>query len=392
MDGKTRNFPMTLFPVMLIMVAPFLFLMYIPYLPVITLQLGTTTSAMQLSVSFYLISYALSHLVYGPMAQRFGWQKMLMLGMALLFIGCLLPIMIKNITVFNLSRILQGFGAGAASTTAFYFIRHHFDHMALLKRISLLSVAFTLASLLGPMIGIYLLSWENSFLFIVMVAFLIFLGSLVMVQNEASLPDKDQTVSILAPLKDKTFVTYTLCASFIFCIPAIIISMFPFVFFNILNLLPEAFAWMVLLVIFSYLLGAILGGQLAPRFGINEMITLGLILCVSMSAVGLLLASLNHITIQTIVIPVAFVMIGAGMVFPNAISGALLHFKHSPAISSAMINFLFSTIAGIITIITAHIHFHDHVPITGMILVCSLAAVIIFWLLAPGKNRHPRDS
>lgn len=383
--GQNCHKQTTLFALLLFTLAPMLFIMYTPYLPILTRQLGTSNTAMQLSLTFYLVSYALSHLVYGPLAQKIGWHKMLLVGMVLLFTGSLLPLLMKNIIAFNLCRFMQGFGAGAASTTALFFIGCHYQGRQVVHRMGYLAAAFAVGTLLAPLLGVYLVAWENCFVFMTLASAIVYLGTTLFVK-EMNLPKED--ISIFEPLKDKPFITFILCGSFIFSIPAILISMYPYVFFDLLHLLPESYAALIVLMILGYLLGSIVGSHLAVRFGINEVITLALIIVVGMSAAGLLLASLQLVTINTITIPIVLVMIGSGMAFANTLSGALLHFQRSPIMASCLINFLFSSIAALMTVAAAYLREYNHVPITGMMLVCALVAVMIFWLLAPKDQRH----
>src|SRR5882757_2549658 len=76
---------------LLSVVTPFAIDMYLPAFSRIAHELGTTTSAISLSLSTYFIGFALGQILYGPLLDRFGRKRPLYFGLALYIlasIGC----------------------------------------------------------------------------------------------------------------------------------------------------------------------------------------------------------------------------------------------------------------------------------------------------------------
>ncbi|ROS46350.1 DHA1 family bicyclomycin/chloramphenicol resistance-like MFS transporter [Curtobacterium sp. PhB128] len=98
-------------------VSPFATDMYIPALPQIAHDLGTTPGAVQLSLTAFLVAFAVGQLLVGPVSDGVGRRPMLVVGtavFALASVGCALA---PDVVTLVLARIAQGLG-GAAGAVA----------------------------------------------------------------------------------------------------------------------------------------------------------------------------------------------------------------------------------------------------------------------------------
>jgi MFS family permease len=143
-----------------------------------SLKLETTMNGVQWSLSLFVIMLALSHLVYGALAERFGRKKMLLLGLAISFLGSLLCAASINIFDLLFGRVLQGFGVGACVVLWREMAHERYGESSLLKESFYLmpvSVAIMiLVPLLGGLIQTYL-GWKANFVYILFHVFFVFL-------------------------------------------------------------------------------------------------------------------------------------------------------------------------------------------------------------------------
>ncbi|WP_439691389.1 multidrug effflux MFS transporter [Curtobacterium sp. SP.BCo] len=98
-------------------VSPFATDMYIPALPAIARDLGTTPGAVQLSLTAFLVAFAVGQLLAGPVSDGIGRRPLLLVGtavFALASIGCALA---PDVVTLVVARVLQGV-AGAAGAVA----------------------------------------------------------------------------------------------------------------------------------------------------------------------------------------------------------------------------------------------------------------------------------
>ena len=98
-------------------VSPFATDMYIAALPAIARDLGTTPGAVQLSLTAFLVAFAVGQLLVGPVSDGIGRRPMLVAGTALFAlasVGCALA---PDVVTLVVARVAQGL-AGAAGAVA----------------------------------------------------------------------------------------------------------------------------------------------------------------------------------------------------------------------------------------------------------------------------------
>src|ERR1700722_1881420 len=85
---------------------------YLPSLPAIKLQLMTTNTYVQLTMSLFLAGSAISQLFYGPLSDRFGRKPFLLIGVSIFFLTSVIAAFVDSITILLILRTFQGLGAG----------------------------------------------------------------------------------------------------------------------------------------------------------------------------------------------------------------------------------------------------------------------------------------
>jgi DHA1 family bicyclomycin/chloramphenicol resistance-like MFS transporter len=140
--------------------------MYLPALPSITDQLGTTSATVQLTLTGTLIGLALGQLVLGPLSDAWGRKRPLLAGTALHVVASLLVLVAPNIEVLGALRVLQGVGTAAGAVIALAIVRDLYEGRAAATMLSRLFLVLGAAPVLAPTIGGELLrftSWRGIF-------------------------------------------------------------------------------------------------------------------------------------------------------------------------------------------------------------------------------------
>ena len=63
--------------------------LYLPSLPAIEAALGTSAAQVQLTISVYLIGFAVGQIVYGPVSDRLGRKPVLSAALVIFCVGTL---------------------------------------------------------------------------------------------------------------------------------------------------------------------------------------------------------------------------------------------------------------------------------------------------------------
>jgi EmrB/QacA subfamily drug resistance transporter len=135
-------------------------------MPTIVAQLGGLATFSWV-FSGFMLSFTASIAVFGKLSDLFGRQRLYVAAMVIFLIGSLLCGIARNMTELIAYRILQGIGAGGLMPLIFAIIGevYSFDQRARVQ--GLFASVWGLASILGPVVGGYLvdgLSWRWVFL------------------------------------------------------------------------------------------------------------------------------------------------------------------------------------------------------------------------------------
>lgn len=116
-------------PVALILMAPFDLLaslamdIYLPAVPVMPAELGTSPEIVQLTLSLYLLGLGLGQILFGPLSDRIGRRPVVLGGAAVFALASAILAMTSEPASFVALRLAQALGASAALVATFATVR-----------------------------------------------------------------------------------------------------------------------------------------------------------------------------------------------------------------------------------------------------------------------------
>jgi len=90
--------------------------LYLPSLPSIVHAFSTTKAYVQMTLSFYLFSFGISQIFYGPLSDKIGRKKVILIGFSITILGSLICLFSPAIEVLIAGRFIEGMGVGAGAT------------------------------------------------------------------------------------------------------------------------------------------------------------------------------------------------------------------------------------------------------------------------------------
>ncbi len=292
------------------MIAPFSIDTYLPSFPAIEDYYHVSRELLSTSMGAYLLAFSLTTLIWGPLADRFGRQKISIIslaGFALASIGCALALSFDHFMVF---RVLQGVFAGGVIIAARAMIRDFFTPQEAQKAMSLIMMVFAIAPAIAPIIGGYLqqqYDWQSIFWFLSAygVFTLLIIGLLL---KETQHPDHIQSIALkklfnsyLHSLKHPLFIRLVLAQSFIFGGFFVYIAGSASLIFDHLKLGPEDFWVQFVPMVTGMILGAWLSHRLSNKNAPNQIIYLSVSIGGFAALLNLMLLFITSPTILTII-------------------------------------------------------------------------------------------
>ncbi len=146
--------------------------MFTPALPAIQQFFQISVGQAQMTMTSYLVGYALGQLPYGPLANAFGRKKTLYWGIWISIAGCLLcafSALNGSFATLLFARFLQAFGATVGLKISYTMVADTYDQTAATRIISRFVLAFAVMPGIAIAIGGLLtqwFDWESCFYFL----------------------------------------------------------------------------------------------------------------------------------------------------------------------------------------------------------------------------------
>lgn len=140
---------------------------YVPAMPALQHAFGVQPSAIQATLSIYLIGLAVGQLFHGPLSDRFGRRAPLLAGLAIYVSGTLLAAASSDIWVLLVARLIQALGASAGVVVVRAIVTDRFEGAAAARVHTMLMQILGLAAIFAPLLGGVVLeatSWRGIFL------------------------------------------------------------------------------------------------------------------------------------------------------------------------------------------------------------------------------------
>lgn len=154
---------------------------YVPSIPAIARALQVSDSAVQHSMTVYLLTFACSTLVIGPLSDRIGRRPTLLAGLALFVVTSAACALADSILLLQAARAVQGVGACACMIVGRAVVRDIFDRERTARAMAILSLVAASGPALAPLLGGQLeawFGWQSSFVFVAAWAGLLLLAAL----------------------------------------------------------------------------------------------------------------------------------------------------------------------------------------------------------------------
>lgn len=113
-----------------------------------------------LSLICYILGNALLTLFIGPLSERYGNRRVILVGAMFFVLSTIAMVLTKNISQFLLIRIIEGIGLSVIAA-GYAIIHKNFNDAGAVKLIALMGNVAILAPLIGPMIGAAIVSYFN---------------------------------------------------------------------------------------------------------------------------------------------------------------------------------------------------------------------------------------
>ncbi|WP_044183021.1 multidrug efflux MFS transporter EmrD [Phytobacter massiliensis] len=385
---RQRNVTLLLMLILLVAVGQMAQTIYIPAIAGMALDLHAREGAVQNVMAAYLLTYGVSQLFYGPLADRAGRRPAILFGMAIFMLATLVAVTTSNLTVLIAASAFQGMGTGVGGVMARTLPRDLYAGTELRHANSLLNMGILVSPLLAPLIGGLLTTvwgWRACYLF------LLALCAVVTFSMARWMPETRPTGTMNMRLitRYKTllgsgaFTCYLLMLIGGLAGIAVFEACSGVLLGGALGLSSMAVSVLFILPIPAAFFGAWFAGRQNKRFS-----TLMWQAVTSCMAAGLMMwvpGWFGVMNVWTLLVPAALFFFGAGMLFPLATSGAMEPFPFLAGTAGALVGGLQNMGSGALAWFSALLPQNSQFSL-GMLMTFAGLLILLSWL--PLALRH----
>ncbi|MAL78407.1 MAG: Bcr/CflA family drug resistance efflux transporter [Sneathiella sp.] len=365
--------------------------MFLPSLANMAVDFEADYALLTFAIAGYLGVTAVLMLILGPLSDRYGRRPVMLVSLALFTVASLVCTLTGNIWVFLAFRVLQGAviaGWGLSLTIT----RDISGPEEAAKRISFITMAMSVAPMLGPVLGGGLdemFGWRSSFLTFTILGLLAFLLCWVDMgetnrQKSTSFASQFRNYPDL--LKNGRYWDYAISIAFAAGCFYIFLAGVPLVAVSMLGLSPATLGFYMGLITLGFTVGTFFSGRFSQRISLNNLILIGRVTAMAGLLIGLLFMLSGVVNVYTLFAPVMIVGLGNGLSIPSCNAGALSVRPDLAGSALGLVGAMNVGFGAFMTSFTGTILDNDHGALTLILLMSAatfislLAALHLKWL------------
>lgn len=368
--------------------------MYLPALPALKAEFGTSAARVQHTLSAYLLGLALGQLAFGPFADRYGRKPPLIAGLALFALastGCALAGTIGN---FVALRFMQALGGASGMVVIRAVIRDRFDEIQSARVLSLMMLVMGAAPILAPLAGGWLLvngSWHWIFAFLA--GFALLCLALVALLLEESHPVHRRSRSLgraltgaLPLFGDVRFLGPVIVFIGAFGCFFAYLAAAPFVFIQTFGIPAERFGWYFGANACGFIAVSQLNRRVVLRYGTRRTLGLGVGLLAAAALILLVFSTMKILAFAGVFIPLFVMVASVGFIASNATSIAMAPFGERAGGASSLLGATQSAFGVLASAAVGWLGGSGPAPMAGIIVACATMALASYVFLIRGRN------
>jgi len=384
---RPGTFALTVLLAALTAIGPLTTDMYLPSLPDIARLLGATTAQTQLTISSYLIGFAVGQIFYGPLADRHGRKPVLLGAMVLYCAATLACALSTSIELLIAARALQAIGGSGGIVLARAIVRDLYSGARAGRELSLIGAVMALAPVFAPLIGGVLqtaFGWRSVF-------FTLLAGGLAgaaivwpllpeTLAARAAEPVSPVTMlrSYRVVARNPAYLAHLGLATTSFAGLFAWISGSSFVLQYLYGLTPFQFGVAFAVGSVGYMAGTMLAARLVMRHELDRTLGYGAAAMAAGGVAMVLAVAFALTSAAALVLPMSLYLAGLGMVLPQAIAGAMTPFPERAGAASALLGFVQQSAAALCGALVGALLGATAWPLAGIIAVMGCATLALW--------------
>lgn len=371
----------------LIALGPFSIDAYLPGFKNIAEDYNTSISQIGLTLTSYFIGISLGQLAYGPIMDKYGRKKPLLIGLVIYFLSAISCIYSPNLDWLIISRFFLAIGAAAGMVAAKAIVRDIFPINEIAGAISILMLIMGGAPIIAPTVGSFIIEsygWKMIFLFLAVFSLLMilsvsrFLPESIVPDKLVELKPKQVAIKYYGILTHPKFWSFAFAGSFAIGAMFAYISDAPKLFIENYDLTQKEFGLLFGLNAGGLILGSQINRLFLRKFSALQITVFNSVILVVLSVL-FLFNSLWEMGFLVTVILLFLILFLLGFQNPNTTALSLEPFEKKAGRASALIGSLKMILGALTSFIVSLFNTSSTLPLAITLLSCLSISFILLY-------------
>ena len=358
----------------------------LPALPVIKQKFYVSNDIAQLTLSLSMLAIAIGTLVYGPLSDKYGRRRVMLLGIVITLIGSIACFVADSIILLISGRFIQAFGGAVGLVLARAIVRDVYGPEEAARVIATLVMVMVVLPMMSPALGGELMQrfgFESVFIVIAFASatagVFLFLWLPETLANPVPFEGvKSMLMTFSKLFSSRVFCGYAFCVTFVSVVFFSFISAAPEIMVSVLKRPPTEYGYYFIMIPVGFMTGNYVARHFGRSIPVDKMIVIGASVGVVGIVLALLLQTLGMSSPVALFLPIALAVFGNGITLPNAQAAAINEFPEYAGTASGLTGFLQMAVSSIAAQAVALIFNGTVYPLLGLMLVASIISLLTF--------------
>lgn len=366
--------------------------LYLPALPTMSKQLNCSVWEVNLSIVVFFIFVSASSFIWGPLSDKYGRKKMLLIGVPLFIFSSAFCMVSQDVYQLIAARILQATGAGAAMAVNLAIVKDVFPGKKRERTLALAAVLNGMIPVIAPSIGSQIIrfsSWREIFalLAVIGILVLIFVFFLKETNREYSVESTFRTtLRLFVVLKNPHFYRLLIVFSIVSIPLLAFIGVSSFIFVQRFGLSTEIYSLYFGGIASFYIIGGPIYLFLQKFFRPIPIITACYIGSLVSGALMLTVGQMNHVLFA---VSVALGYLCVSISRPPSNSLLLEQQDKDTGSASSLIQATF-VLTGSIGMMVISYDWSNRIMVIGLMNIILSAIGFFLWIYTKSRCRIPK--
>ncbi|RVT73893.1 Bcr/CflA family efflux MFS transporter [Flavobacterium sufflavum] len=360
---------------------PFSTDLYLPAFPEMARVLGTDIGQITLSMSTFFAGSCLGQLINGPLLDKFGRKKPMLLGLSLFLLTSLGCAVASNVSFLIVLRFFQAIGISICTVGSRAIVRDNFPVEKTASIFSSMALVMGVSPIIAPSVGALVLqfySWRAIFIMLaimsgsLIIALSFFLSDNYIPEKQYSLRPKSILNTYTSVLKTPTFWSYSFVAALASGGLFTWISSSSFVFIKLLGLTESQFGWLFATTGSCLLISNQSNRYFLKHFPSSQIAIVAAFTQLFICAL-LVFISIHFFSVPFMLFGISCYMLSLHLITPNTMALAIRPFSENIGSAAALMGSIQMGLSTIVTVILSNFQQASALP---MVITLSVIALI----------------